>query len=55
MLAELKRTDKFIISVDIPSGWDVEKGNIDDTFTPCTSDVSRYHPGELTSSNVIPW
>ena len=23
-----------IISVDIPSGWDVEKGNIHDTFEP---------------------
>lgn len=30
-----KYNDK-IISVDIPSGWDVEKGNIHNTFSPST-------------------
>ena len=34
MLAAFKATDKPIVSVDIPSGWDVVKGNADDQFTP---------------------
>ena len=35
-LNELKKEEKLIkiASVDIPSGWDVEKGNINNTFTP---------------------
>jgi len=35
VIQKLKRTDIPIVSVDIPSGWDVEKGNIDNQgFTP---------------------
>lgn len=34
VLAEFQSTSKPILSVDIPSGWDVEKGNIDGLFTP---------------------
>ncbi|KAI5478495.1 hypothetical protein MNV49_005023 [Pseudohyphozyma bogoriensis] len=34
-LVDLKNTDKPIVSVDIPSGWDVEQGNVDgEYFTP---------------------
>ncbi|GAA6000493.1 hypothetical protein JCM10207_008037 [Rhodosporidiobolus poonsookiae] len=34
VLDEFKKTDKPILSVDIPSGWDVETGNPGDGFTP---------------------
>lgn len=35
VITALKETDKPIISVDIPSAWDVEKGNINNrSFTP---------------------
>ena len=34
ILDALKTTSTPIFSVDIPSGWDVEKGNINNTFTP---------------------
>ncbi len=30
----LNTTKAKIASVDVPSGWDVEKGNINSTFTP---------------------
>lgn len=33
-LSALDKTKTKIISVDIPSGWDVEKGNIHSSFTP---------------------
>ncbi|GAA5946431.1 hypothetical protein JCM3765_000238 [Sporobolomyces pararoseus] len=34
VLQAFKETDKPILSVDIPSGWDVEEGNANDEFTP---------------------
>ena len=35
VLDAFRHTDKPILSVDVPSGWDVERGNIDGTgFTP---------------------
>ncbi|KAK4058364.1 hypothetical protein OIO90_000522 [Microbotryomycetes sp. JL221] len=34
VMQEFKKTDKPILSVDIPSGWDVEQGNTTDGFTP---------------------
>lgn len=30
----LKNTDIPIVSIDVPSGWEIEKGNIYDTFVP---------------------
>jgi len=37
VIAALKQTDKPILSVDIPSAWDVEQGNVDGrSFTPDT-------------------
>lgn len=30
----LKKIESKIISVDVPSGWEIEEGNIHDTFTP---------------------
>ncbi|POY72604.1 hypothetical protein BMF94_4432 [Rhodotorula taiwanensis] len=34
VLDQFKKTSKPILSVDIPSGWDVEKGNPGDGFEP---------------------
>ncbi|GAA6009281.1 hypothetical protein JCM11491_004255 [Sporobolomyces phaffii] len=34
VLQAFKETDKPILSVDVPSGWDVEQGNVNDEFTP---------------------
>lgn len=34
VLQAFKETDKPILSVDIPSGWDVEEGNVNNEFTP---------------------
>ncbi|GAA5903168.1 hypothetical protein JCM5296_003359 [Sporobolomyces johnsonii] len=34
VLEAFKSTPKPVLSVDIPSGWDVEEGNINDTFVP---------------------
>lgn len=34
VLDEFKKTDKPILSVDIPSGWTIENGNEGDFFTP---------------------
>lgn len=31
---ELRRKSPPIVSIDLPSGWDVNKGNIHNTFTP---------------------
>jgi hypothetical protein len=36
VLNEFKKTSKPILSVDIPSGWDVEQGNPGDGFQPGT-------------------
>ncbi|KAM0788336.1 hypothetical protein ACM66B_001478 [Microbotryomycetes sp. NB124-2] len=33
-LEEFRKTSKPVLSVDIPSGWDVEEGNTHDGFTP---------------------
>ena len=30
----MNKTKVKIVSVDIPSGWDVDKGNINSTFNP---------------------
>jgi NAD(P)H-hydrate epimerase len=30
----VQKKETKIISIDIPSGWDVEKGNVNDTFVP---------------------
>lgn len=37
VLDEFKKTTKPILSVDIPSGWDVEAGNPGDGFVPGAS------------------
>ncbi|GAA5953295.1 hypothetical protein JCM21900_004476 [Sporobolomyces salmonicolor] len=34
VLEAFKSTTKPVLSVDIPSGWDVEEGNVNDTFVP---------------------
>jgi len=34
VLQAFKEADKRILSVDIPSGWDVEEGNVNDEFEP---------------------
>lgn len=39
VLEAFKTTDKPILSVDIPSGWDVEEGNVDDQFAPSKNKV----------------
>ena len=33
-LKSLQQGAPFIVSVDIPSGWDVEQGNVNNTFEP---------------------
>ena len=44
VLKEFKKTDKPILSVDIPSGWDVEEGKTsDDDFTPSQSPESASY------------
>ncbi|GAA5983806.1 hypothetical protein JCM11641_005198 [Rhodosporidiobolus odoratus] len=34
VLEAFKKTSKPILSVDVPSGWDVEEGNVNQGFTP---------------------
>lgn len=42
VLDEFKKTKHPILSVDIPSGWDVESGNADGTgFTPGAADAGH--------------
>jgi len=33
-IQDLKKAQLPVIAVDIPSGWDVEKGNVNGTFDP---------------------
>ena len=34
VISLFKKIENKVFSVDIPSGWDVEKGNLDDLFNP---------------------
>lgn len=54
MLEEFKKTTKPILSVDIPSGWDVEKGNISDEFTPsqCLTALSSRSRSVVSSLTI---
>lgn len=50
VLEEFKKTTKPILSVDIPSGWDVVDGNPGDGFTPGASACSLLQPHFLGKS-----
>ena len=34
VISALKNTKIPVLSIDIPSGWDIEKGNVDNSFEP---------------------
>ena len=36
IIEKMKAVEKKVLSVDVPSGWDVEKGNIQNSFTPAS-------------------
>ncbi len=42
VLQVLQAVKKPIVALDVPSGWDVEKGNINNTFIPAVVGTNEH-------------